>query len=449
MTRLSFPDDFLWGAATSAYQIEGAWNVDGKGESIWDRYTHCPGNIHSGDTGDVATDHYNRMPEDVALMKALGLKAYRFSIAWSRVLPDGRGQANPRGLAFYDRLVDELLANGIAPVATLYHWDLPQAIYIQGGWPNRQTTDWFAEYAHLMFDRLGDRVHTWATLNEPRVVAFLGYGHATMAPGIADYTQAYQTVHHLLLAHAKAVQVFRQGGYRGEIGIVIDSEHSLPASDSPEDQAAWQRYHEQDTSIFAEALFTGRYPSGSMTWIGPMAPSLHAGDMELIRQPLDFLGVNYYRSVLVRHDALGSFLKASAAQRTLPMWGRTEMGWGVYPDGLKEVLVDLNNRYHPPKFYITENGCAASDWPDESGFVRDIERIDYLRHHFQAAHTAIQAGVNLRGYFVWSLMDNFEWSHGYAPRFGLIRIDYATLRRVPKQSYLWYQDVITRNGVED
>jgi beta-glucosidase len=445
---MNFPKDFLWGAATSAYQIEGAWNADGKGESIWDRYTHISGNIRNGDTGDVAADHYHRMSEDVALMRSLGLRAYRFSISWSRVLPEGRGEPNPAGLDFYDRLVDALLAVGIQPVACLYHWDLPQAVYDAGGWPARQSTDWFAEYARLMFDRLGGRVRMWATFNEPRVSAFLGYGSAVMAPGVADYSLAFQTVHHLLLAHGKAVQAFRQGGYPGEIGIVLDCEHAIPASDSPADHAAWQRYHELDTLLFTHPLFKGEYPAELISWIGPMAPRVQPGDLATIGYPVDFLGVNYYRSMSVSADPQGGFLKCRADHRTLPMWGSTELGWGVYPDGLRSVLIYLHHLYGLKKVFISENGCATLDLPDENGYVNDTERIDFLRGHIHAAWEAIQAGVPLQGYFVWSLIDNFEWSEGYTPRFGLARVDYTTQTRIPKRSFAWYRDLIARNSLD-
>jgi beta-glucosidase len=445
--EMIFPEGFVWGVATSAYQIEGAWNEDGKGENIWDRYSHRLGNVRNHDNGDIAVDHYHRMPADVALMHTLGLKAYRFSVSWARVLPEGRGRANPAGLGFYDRLVDELLQAGIQPVACLYHWDLPQAIYELGGWPARQTTDFYTDYARLMFDRLGDRVQTWDTFNEPRVTCFLGYGQAVMAPGIADASLAYQTAHHLLLAHGKAVQVFRQGGYQGKIGIILDSEYSRPASDCDEDHAAWQRYYEYDTLFFTDALFNGGYPASHLEWIGPMAPRILAGDMETIQQPLDFLGVNYYRATLISFDPQGGYLKYRSAHRTLPEYGYTELGWGIYPAGLKGVLDSLANRYTLPELYITENGCAVRDEPDESGFVMDRKRIQFLHDHIAAAYEAIQAGVNLRGYFVWSLLDNFEWSEGYTPSFGLVRVDYATLKRIPRQSYFWYQRVIAANGL--
>jgi beta-glucosidase len=449
MTMKKFPEGFLWGAATASYQIEGAWNEDGKGESIWDRFSHLPYRIRNGDTGDTACDHYHRMPQDVALMKELGLKSYRFSISWPRVLPAGHGQPNSKGLEFYDRLLDRLLEAGIQPNATLNHWDLPQAIQEAGGWPNRDTTSWFAEYARLMFDRLGDRVALWATHNEPFVVAFPGYGQGHMAPGIANISQAYQAAHHLLLSHGKAVEVFRQGNYSGEIGIVLNLDHSVPASESEADRAACQRHYEENLALFASPLFNGYYPETLFGWLGPAAPQVLPGDMELISRPIDWLGLNYYFSMEVAHDPRGGYLKLAARQKTLPMWGHTEMGWGIYPAGLTEVLLDFKDNYGNPKMFITENGCAALDIPDGNGFVKDSERINYLRAHFLAAHEAVEAGANLKGYFVWSFMDNFEWAEGYTPRFGLVRVDYPTQARIPKQSFHWYREVIAANGLAE
>jgi beta-glucosidase len=449
MAVRKFPDGFLWGAATAAYQIEGAWNEDGKGESIWDHFTHRPYTISNGDTGDVACDHYHRMPEDVALMQEMGLKSYRFSVSWPRVLPQGRGQVNQKGLDFYDRLVDRLLAAGIVPNATLNHWDLPQAVQERGGWPVRDTADWFADYARLLFDRLGDRVAFWSTHNEPHVIAYIGYGQGIFAPGLADYSKAYQTVHHLLLAHGKAVQAFRQGNYRGKIGIVIYFGNYVPASDSQADRDACQRAYDNMSAIFGDPIFKGRYPERLFEWIGPHAPEIRSGDLELIHQPLDFLGVNHYFTVQVAHEPRGGLLKLTERQVTSPGWGYTEMGWGINPDGIKAALLDLKDRYDSPKILITENGCAMVDIPDEAGFVADWRRIDYLRSHIRAVHEAIEEGVDVRGYYVWSLMDNFEWAHGYGPRFGLVRVDYATGRRTPKQSTRWYSQVIADNSIGD
>lgn len=449
MATRAFPEDFLWGAATAAYQIEGAWNEDSKGESIWDRFCHTPYRVLNGDTGDTACDHYHHWQEDVALMQSLGLKAYRLSVAWTRVLPKGRGQVNSKGLDFYERLVDRLLQAGIQPNVTLNHWDLPQAIQDAGGWPNRDTTDWFAEYARAVFDRLGDRVPMWATHNEPMVVAFLGYQAGIFAPGIADLSQALQTVHHQLLAHGKAVQAFRQGGYTGKIGIVLNISPYEPASSSEADRLACDRLDQLFTRIFTEPLFEGRYPEIWTTWLAPHVPQVHDGDLDLIRQPIDLLGVNYYNKSAVAFDPHGGPLKFGSWNISAPFWGKTASEWGIYPDGLREVLVDVHTRYHVPEIYVTENGCAAPDVPDTNGFVQDQDRIEFLRAHFRAAHQAMEQGVPLKGYFVWSLMDNFEWAQGYDKHFGIVRVNYETQERIPKASALWYRDLIARNALQD
>jgi beta-glucosidase len=448
MVAKIFPADFLWGAATSAYQIEGAWNEDGKGESIWDRYTHQRFKIQNAENGDVACDHYQRLEEDVALLKRLGVKAYRFSSAWTRVLPNGHGQVNLKGLDFYRRLVDLLLEAGIQPVCTLYHWDLPQAIQDQDGWANKDTTNWFAEYAQVMFEALSDRVQYWATHNEPWVVAFAGHGYGTMAPGMADISLAYKVIHHILLSHGKALQVFRQGGYAGQIGIAVDIEDTLPASESDEDLQACQRYAEHYAWLCTEPLLKGHYPQMLMDWLGRMAPQTTPEDMQLIHQPLDFLGINYYRGMQVKFDPDGGYLKCNALPVTAPLYGFTEMGWGVHPQGLKSVLLNLKDHYCNPKIFITENGCATPDTVNLDGTVSDWQRVDYLRSHLSAAHAAIAAGANLQGYFHWSLMDNFEWARGYSKRFGLVYIDFSNLERIPKDSFSWYQSVIARNGTE-
>ncbi len=447
MAIREFPDHFLWGAATSAYQIEGAWDEDGKGESIWDRFTHTPYKVLNGDTGDVACDHYHRMPQDVALLASLGVQTYRFSVAWTRVLPEGRGKVNQEGVDFYDRLVDQLLEADITPSVTLYHWDYPQALQEAGGWPARESVDWFADYARVVFDRLGDRVRQWVTHNEPRVVAFLGYGNGVHAPGICDYTQAYQVAHHLLLSHGKAVQVFRQGGYDGEIGIVLDLAHFVPASERKEDVAACRRAYAQDVSQFLGPIFKRRYPEHLFEWLGPQRPQIEEGDLAIIGQPIDFLGVNYYKTHRVSHAIDDAPLKARSESVTAPGWGRTEMGWGVNPAGLTAVLLNLKETYGNPPVYITENGCAFPDTPDGEGFVADWGRVNFLRGHLRAIHDAIKAGADVRGYFVWSFLDNFEWSMGYGPRFGIVRVDYETLERMPKQSALWYSEVVAQNAI--
>jgi beta-glucosidase len=447
VTKRKFPDGFVWGAATSAYQIEGAWDEDGKGESIWDRFTHTPHHILGGDTGDVACDHYHRMPGDVALIASLGLDTYRFSVSWPRVVPQGRGAVNERGLDFYERLVDELLAVDVAPTVNLFHWELPQALQDAGGWPIRECADWFAEYARAVFDRLGDRVRRWITGNEARVAAFLGYGNGLHAPGICDYTQAYQALHHLLLAHGKAVQVFRDGAYPGEIGAVHDLAHFIPASDREEDVAACRRAYQQDVAQLLDPIFKKRYPHDLHQWIGPMRPQIGEGDFDVIGQPIDFLGINYYKTHRVSFDIGQAPLKARSDPVSAPGWGRTDMDWGVNPAGLEAVLLNVKETYGNPPVYVTENGCAFPDEPDETGFVEDWARVNYLRGHLRAVHDAIEAGADVSGYLVWSLMDNFEWAMGYGPRFGIVRVDYETLERTPKQSALWYRDVVASNAI--
>lgn len=443
-----FPEGFLWGASTAAYQVEGAWNEDGKGESIWDRFSHMPERIENGDTGDVACDHYHRMPEDVQLMKSLGFKGYRFSIAWTRILPEGRGKVNPKGVDFYKRLLDELEKAGIKPNITLNHWDLPQALQDLGGWNNRDCADWFADYARVVFDHLATRDQLWATHNEPLVVAS-GYGQGGMAPGLADQTQLYRVIHHLNLAHGKTVQIFRQGGYPGQIGIVLDLHNFLPASDREQDLLATRRAVEHAQNMFLDPIFKGHYPEYLSGWLGAVAPAPQPGDLETIRQPIDFLGINHYFTGSVSFNTHGGPLKNNMKMITAPMWGHTEVGWGVNPSGLTNVLLKVKNEYGNPPVYITENGCAALDVPDANGYVQDRERVAYLRRHLIAAHDALQAGANLKGYFVWSLMDNFEWTSGYRPRFGIIHVDYQTQKRTPKLSALWYSDVIAHNGVTE
>ena len=449
MSAQKFPEYFVWGAATSAYQIEGAWQEDGKGESIWDHYVHRPYTTQNGDTGDVACDHYHHMPEDVALMRSLGLQSYRFSISWPRLLPQGHGTANPKGLDFYERLLDELLAAGITPMATLNHWDLPQALQETGGWANRQTVDRFCEYAQLAFDRLGDRVGYWVTHNEPWVISYLGYKEGVMAPGLADLTLSNRAAHHLLLSHGRTVQLFRQGGYKGQIGIVLNTSHFMPASDSEKDRAACQRAYDQEIGLYLGPLYKGVYPPALLDWLGPHCPPVEAGDMELIGQPTDFLGVNYYSSMTVAHDHNGGFWKNAHTQISAPGWGRTAVNWGIYPPGLTAVLLDIKENYGNPPMFVTENGTALEDKPDSAGFVADWGRVNYLRAHLLAARQAIQAGVHLKGYYVWSLFDNFEWSQGYKPRFGIVRVDFASGKRTPKQSAAWYRDVIAKNAVDE
>lgn len=441
-----FPKDFLWGVAASAYQIEGAYNEDGKGVSIWDRFTRWDGRVLNGDTGDVACDHYHRYKDDVELIKSLGIPCYGFTIAWTRILPTGSGAINQKGLDFYSRLVDELLNAGITPKATLFHWDLPQGLQDAGGWPNRVTADRFADFARVVFDHLGDRVKMWATHNEPWVSAFLGHAVGVHAPGICDYSQAYQAAHHILLSHGKAVQVFRQGGYEGTIGLILNLNGLIPASDDERDVAATQRVHDETHALFLDPVFKGVYPQALFDYIGPHQPKVQADDLNIIRNSIDFLGLNHYNSDLVSYDLFGGLNKARLIPYSAAGWGRTEMNWGIHPMGLKKEVMYVKEKYGNPVLYLTENGCAAPDAPDENGFVNDWDRIRYIQAHMQALHEAIQEGANVHGYFVWSIFDNFEWERGYSRRFGLVRVDYETLQRIPKQSAYWYRDVIKRNG---
>jgi len=444
MSIRTFPEGFLWGAATAAYQIEGAWDEDGKGESIWDRFVRRKYNVLNDDTGDVACDHYHLMPQDVALMKKLGMQTYRFSISWPRILPQGRGIVNEKGLDFYDRLVDNLLTVNILPNVTLNHWDFPQALQEIGGWPNRDSIEWFTDYARVVFDKLGDRVPMWSTHNEPWVIAFVGNAMGNHAPGLLDSSKAYQTAHHLLLSHGKTVELFRQGGYKGQIGIALNLGNFEPGSDSESDYAACQRAYEENVALFLDPLFLGRYPKMLFDWIGPHAPRIESGDLASINQPIDFLGVNYYATDFISYTVEGGLLKASRVPVSSPGWGHTEMGWGIHPAGLTAVLLNVKEKYANPTIYITENGCGYKEMPE---FVSDWGRVNFLRAHFLAAHDAIQAGVNLRGYYVWSLMDNFEWAKGYGTRFGIVRVNYETKSRTPKQSAHWYGEVIAQNAV--
>jgi beta-glucosidase len=439
MTYFKFPYDFAWGAATASYQIEGAWNEDGKGESIWDRFSHTPGNITNSDTGDVACDHYHRFRDDIALMRQLNLKAYRFSIAWPRVLPNGRGRINSPGLDFYDRLVDALCAANIEPFLTLYHWDLPQTLQEEGGWTNRDVAHIFADYAALMVRRLGDRVRYWTTFNEPSVVMIDGHLVGEHAPGIKDPKTAYQVGHHLMLAHGLALQAMRGIAPHLEYGIVLNQWTADPASDDPADVAAAQSAWERNEPLFLDALLKGHYPPQVFDLLGDSMPEIKAGDLAMIAQKLDFLGINYYSRNLV-----------GAAGNINPVPGSeyTEMGWEVCAPALRRLLNKINNEYKLPPIYITENGAAFVDEITQDGEIHDPRRLDYLRQHFIQTRLAMQDGVDIRGYFVWSLLDNFEWGHGNTKRFGITYVDFKTQKRTIKDSGKWYGAVIAANGVE-
>ena len=444
--HFEFPRDFVWGAATAAYQIEGSPLADGAGPSIWHRFSHTPGNTANGDTGDVACDHYYRYASDVALMKELGLKGYRMSIGWGRVFPDGKGRVNQPGLDFYSRLIDKLLENGIAPNVTLYHWDLPAALHDLGGWLNPDIASWFGDYASAMFDALGDRVPMWSTLNEPFIVMDGGYVSGTLAPGHHDLYEGARVTHNLLRSHARAVQAFRaRNAANSRIGLVVSLEPRYEASDSVEDKAATARMHAYSNRQYLDPVLLGKYPSELKEIFGEAWTVPDDADMQLIRQPVDFIGVNYYSRSVIRHDATQlPFRAARVAQAASP---HTDMGWEIYPKGFTDTLTWIKSRYGDIPLYVTENGSAWPDAPAASdGRVEDPLRVEYLENHLKAIHDAIEQGVNLRGYYAWSLLDNYEWSHGYSKRFGIVHVNYETQERTIKDSGRFYSRVIETNG---
>ena len=441
----TFPERFLWGSATSAYQVEGSPLADGAGPSIWQRFAHTPGRIHDGDTGDVACDHYHRFREDIALMKTLGLEAYRFSVAWARVFPAGRGRVNPAGLDFYERLVDTLLQHDIEPMVTLYHWDLPAALDDRGGWLNPDIASWFAEYAQTLFHRLDGRVKLWATLNEPWVVTDGGYLHGALAPGHRNRFEAPIATHHLLRAHGMAVRAYRAAG-KHEIGLVVNLEPKYPASSGSEDAAATARADAYMNRQYLDPVFVGRYPAELREIFGEAWPEWPEEDFLLIREPLDFIGVNYYTRNVTRHDPDAWPLRARGVRQRQSTY--TETGWEVFPRGLTDVLDWVKDRYGNPPVYITENGAAFYDPPTvDADELPDPLRVDYLRRHLRALLDAIKNGCDVRGYFAWSFLDNLEWSLGFSKRFGIVHVDFATQRRTPKASARFFSKIIAAHGV--
>ena len=440
-----FPDNFLWGAATAAYQIEGSPLADGAGPSIWQRFSHDPRLMAAkGHTGDVACDHYNRWREDIALMNELGLKAYRFSVAWGRVLPEGTGRVNEAGLAFYERLVDELLANDIEPLLTLYHWDLPAALDDCGGWLNRDIADWFADYGEVLYRRLDGRVKKWVTLNEPWVITDGGYLHGALAPGHRNMFEAPIASHNLMRAHGAAVQRYREVGAH-EIGLVVNIEPKYPASDSAEDVAATQRADAYMNRQYLDPALKGEYPPELAKIFGEAWPKIAPGDLTDIAQPIDFIGINYYTRNVVRNDSEQWPLRASMVMQDGATY--TETGWEVYAPALKDLLLSFKDRYGDIPLYITENGSAFADPPTApADGLHDPLRVDYLRKHLAALAEAIEAGVDVRGYMAWSLLDNLEWSLGYTKRFGIVHVDFDTQKRTIKDSGKLYSEVIETNG---
>ncbi|MFI7283396.1 GH1 family beta-glucosidase [Micromonospora chersina] len=437
---LRFPPDFGWGAATSAYQIEGAAKEDGRGESVWDTFSRTPGRTRNGDTGDVAADHYHRYAQDLDLMRDLGLRSYRFSISWPRIQADGSGRPNQRGLDFYRRLVDGLHERGIAPMATLFHWDLPQALQDAGGWENRDTAERFADYADAVFRALGDRVPVWLTVNEPKTVVQNGYLWGHHAPGRQDPAAAYLVAHHLQLAHGLAVRALRAAHGGGRIGPALNLHPCYPADDSAEAATATRLYDGYENRLYLDSIFKGAYPEDVLADLGAdsrMVRGVRDGDLEIISSPVDLLAVQYYTPIYVTGQG-----------DTVRRWPTSEAEWQqIYPEGMYDILTRVTRDYGRVPITITENGLPCPDTLAADGTVDDSARIDFLRDHFAAARRAIRDGVPLESYHVWSLLDNFEWAEGYEQRWGLVYVDYPTQRRVLKRSAHWYRDVIRRNGL--
>lgn len=444
--KLVFPKDFVWGAATASYQIEGAWDQDAKGESIWDRFSHTPGKVENGDTGDVACDHYHRWRDDVALMKKLGLKAYRFSIAWPRILPDGRGDVNQAGIDFYSQLVDALLDAGIMPYATLYHWDLPQALQDEGGWPLRRTVEAFIEFTDVASRALGDRVKHWITVNEPWVSAFIGYYEGRHAPGHTDLGEALAASHHLLLSHGRAVPVLRANCPDANVGIALNLTPQEPASPSIADKKAATWVDGYINRWFLDPLVGRGYPQDMVNSFDHGLEFVQPGDLDSLAVPVDFVGVNYYTRAIVRSSDISD---ADNEPRTVFRGDEiTDMDWEVYPKGLYNILGRLHFDYAFPAIYITENGAAFPDEIGSDGEVDDPARLAYIRRHLDMVNKAIQIGIPVKGYFTWSLLDNFEWGFGYSKRFGIVYVDFHTQQRIPKSSAKWYREMILENELD-
>jgi beta-glucosidase len=444
--RIVFPSGFKYGTATASYQIEGAHNEDGKGVSIWDTFSHTEGKVHNGENGDIACDHYHRWQNDVKIMQSLNLNAYRFSISWPRILPEGTGAVNSKGLNFYDKLVDELMEVGIDPFVTLYHWDLPQVLEDKGGWTNRDTAYAFAEYAGVVADRLGDRVKNWITLNEPWVSAVVGYVEGRHAPGESSFKKGVSAAHHLLLGHGLAVPILRERSQsKPEVGITLSTSFGSPASDSPEDIEAANRNNIFSNDWFLSPLFKAEYPASWLPTLESANLPVQPGDLKIIAAPLDFLGVNFYIRVICKPGTENRLINVSTVKN--PSAQYTEMDWEVYPQGIHDILTYIQKNYNPPKVYITENGAAFPDVLDETtGRVHDVDRVNYLKGYIAEALKAIDEGVNLQGYFVWSFLDNFEWAYGFSKRFGIVYVDYPTQRRFIKDSGLWYAQAIKDGG---
>lgn len=436
--NVQFPKGFVWGAATAAYQVEGAAFEDGKGESIWDVFSHVPGNVERDETGDVACDQYHRYPEDIGLMQKIGLQAYRFSISWPRILPDGTGAVNAKGLDHYDRLVDALLDAGIDPWITLYHWDLPQALHERGGWPNREIADWFTDYAVIVTERLGDRVTNWMTMNEPWVCCYGGYRDGNMAPGIRDRRAALAAAWNLNLAHGRAYTAMKAVNSNLKIGITHATQQHRPLDDKPESLALAEFLWQENNGVFLEPIFSGSYPQAIIDQYPESVPLVRGDDLAEMNN-YDFVGLQYYCDNLIRDGKL--------VAEKLPEFEYTEMGWPVTPDGFYNNIMEYVRRYNPKELAITENGMALADEVDPDGRVRDVRRQDYFKSHLESVYRAIQDGAPLTGYFAWSFMDNYEWACGYRPRFGIVHNDYATQTRTIKDSGHMLRKIINDNGL--
>lgn len=446
MTIIQFPKDMKWGVATASYQIEGATSEGGRGPSIWDTFAKTPGKVVNGDNGDIACDSYHRYDEDVELMKELGVDTYRFSVAWPRIFPNGVGEVNQEGLDYYHRLIDKLLENGIEPMCTLYHWDLPQALQDKGGWANRETIDAFVQYSELMYKEFSGKIKKWITLNEPWCISFLSNFIGVHAPGNRDLQLATQISHHLLVAHGKSVIKFRELGIDGEIGFAPNTTWLEPYSTRQEDIDACNREIGWYIEWFMDPVFKGTYPDFMVEWFKKKGVELQIeeGDMDTIQQPIDFLGINYYTGHIARYKENEGLLDWELVEMN---YNRTDIGWPIYPDGFYNVLTRIKDNYGDVPIYITENGSCYNDEP-ENDVVQDDGRISYFEQHLTALHRAMESGVNIKGYIIWSLLDNFEWAEGYTMRFGIVHVNYRTLKRTPKESYYWLKQTITNNWFE-
>ena len=439
----AFPKDFMWGTATAAYQVEGAWNADGKGESIWDRFAHTPSLVKGAATGDIACDTYHLYQQDIALMKRLNMKSYRFSVSWPRIQADGTGAPNPKGLDYYKRLTDALLQAGIRPMCTLYHWDLPQALEDKGGWPNRDTAARFTDYAEIVARALGDRIQTWAIFNEPWVFTMLGYGTGVHAPGKSDFGQFLRASHTVNLAQGMAFRAMKAASPRASIGSAYSMSPGEPASDTVADREAAARFHAHNNTWFLETALRGKYPHAFVNGVEYAALGFQAGDEKLMQAPLDWVGINYYRRSIITAAPVAANVPASLAglgftQHRGMQGPLTDFGWEVWPRGMYEIVSQISREYNQPVIEITENGCGYCDWPDAHGAVPDPRRVEYYRAHLAELARAMRDGANVRGFHAWSLLDNFEWAEGYSQRFGMTFIDFRDQRRLLKDSAEWY-----------